>query len=122
MNNIGKIVQVIGPVVDIKFEEGELPKLNDAIEIDNHGARLVVEVAQHMGDNVVKCIAMDSTDGLKRGQEAVNTGAPITIPVGKVTLGRMVNVLGEPIDGIEMDAENSPKASIHQPGMYRCRT
>ena len=115
MNNIGKIVQVIGPVVDIKFEEGELPKLNDAIEIDNHGARLVVEVAQHMGDNVVKCIAMDSTDGLKRGQEAKNTGAPITIPVGKVTLGRMVNVLGEPIDGIEMETENEPKASIHQP-------
>ena len=115
MNNIGKIVQVIGPVVDIKFEEGELPKLNDAIEIDNHGARLVVEVAQHMGDNVVKCIAMDSTDGLKRGQEAKNTGAPITIPVGKVTLGRMVNVLGEPIDGIEMNTENEPKASIHQP-------
>jgi len=115
VNNIGKIVQVIGPVVDIKFEEGELPKLNDAIEIDNHGARLVVEVAQHMGDNVVKCIAMDSTDGLKRGQEAKNTGAPITIPVGKVTLGRMVNVLGEPIDGIEMETENEPKASIHQP-------
>ena len=115
MNNIGKIVQVIGPVVDIKFEEGELPKLNDAIEIDNHGARLVVEVAQHMGDNVVKCIAMDSTDGLKRGQEAKNTGAPITIPVGKVTLGRMVNVLGEPIDGIEMETEDAPKASIHQP-------
>ncbi|MBQ5321968.1 MAG: F0F1 ATP synthase subunit beta, partial [Oscillospiraceae bacterium] len=115
MNNIGKIVQVIGPVVDIKFEEGELPKLNDAIEIDNHGARLVVEVAQHMGDKVVKCIAMDSTDGLKRGQEAKNTGAPITIPVGKVTLGRMVNVLGEPIDGIEMETENEPKASIHQP-------
>ena len=115
MNNIGKIVQVIGPVVDIKFEEGELPKLNDAIEIDNHGARLVVEVAQHMGDNVVKCIAMDSTDGLKRGQEAKYTGAPITIPVGKVTLGRMVNVLGEPIDGIEMDTADAPKASIHQP-------
>ncbi|MBR5872993.1 MAG: F0F1 ATP synthase subunit beta [Oscillospiraceae bacterium] len=115
MNNIGKIVQVIGPVVDIKFEEGELPKLNDAIEIDNHGARLVVEVAQHMGDNVVKCISMDSTDGLKRGQEAKNTGAPITIPVGKVTLGRMVNVLGEPIDGIEMDTADAPKASIHQP-------
>ncbi len=115
MNNTGKIVQVIGPVVDIKFEEGELPKLNDAIEIDNHGARLVVEVAQHMGDNVVKCIAMDSTDGLKRGQECVNTGAPITVPVGNITLGRMVNVLGEAIDGIEMDTTDCPKASIHQP-------
>ena len=115
MNNTGKIVQVIGPVVDIKFEEGELPKLNDAIEIDNHGARLVVEVAQHMGDNVVKCIAMDSTDGLKRGQECINTGAPITVPVGNITLGRMVNVLGEAIDGIEMDTTDCPKASIHQP-------
>ena len=115
MTNIGKIVQVIGPVVDIKFEEGELPKLNDAIEIDNHGARLVVEVAQHMGDNVVKCIAMDSTDGLKRGQECVNTGAPITLPVGNITLGRMVNVLGEAIDDIEMDTTDCPKASIHQP-------
>ena len=86
MNNIGKIVQVIGPVVDIKFEEGELPKLNDAIEIDNHGARLVVEVAQHMGDNVVKCIAMDSTDGLKRGQEAKTPARPSQFPLVKLPL------------------------------------
>ena len=115
MNTIGKIVQVIGPVVDIKFEEGSLPKLNDAIEIDNRGARLVVEAALQMGDNVVRCIAMDSTDGLKRGQEARNTGAPITVPVGKCTLGRMVNVLGEPIDDMPMDVEGQPMASIHQP-------
>ena len=115
MNNTGKIVQVIGPVVDIKFEEGSLPKLLDAIEIDNAGSRLVVETALQMGDDVVRCIAMDSTDGLYRGQEAVNTGAPITVPVGKITLGRMVNVLGEPIDNMPMDTENAPKASIHQP-------
>lgn len=115
MNNTGKIVQVIGPVVDIRFDEDSLPKLNDAIEIDNHGARLVVEVAQHMGDNVVRCIAMDSTDGLKRGQDCVNTGSPIKVPVGKATLGRMVNVLGEAIDGMEMDLEDVPMASIHQP-------
>ena len=114
MNNIGKIVQVIGPVVDIKFDEDSLPKLNDAIEIDNHGARLVVEVAQHMGDNVVKCIAMDSTDGLRRGQECVNTGSPIKVPVGKATLGRMVNVLGEAIDGMDMDLTDVPMSSIHQ--------
>lgn len=115
MDNIGKIVQVIGPVVDVRFSEGNLPKLNDAIEIDNQGSKLVIEVAQHMGDDVVRCIAMDSTDGLRRGQDAVATGAPIQIPVGKVTLGRMVNVLGEAIDGMPMDTENAPKSSIHQP-------
>jgi len=115
MNTIGKIVQVIGPVVDIKFEEGSLPKLNDAIEIDNRGTRLVVETALQMGDNVVRCIAMDSTDGLKRGQEAKNTGAPISVPVGKGTLGRMVNVLGEAIDNVDVDLSHEPKASIHQP-------
>ena len=115
MSNIGKIVQVIGPVVDIRFEEGHLPKLNNAIEIDNAGSRLVVEVAQHMGDDVVRCVAMDSTDGLKRGQDCVDTGEPIKVPVGKVTLGRMVNVLGDPIDGMEMDTEGVEKMSIHQP-------
>ena len=114
MSNIGKIVQVIGPVVDIRFEEGHLPKLNNAIEIDNAGSRLVVEVAQHMGDDVVRCVAMDSTDGLKRGQDCVDTGEPIKVPVGKVTLGRMVNVLGEPIDGMEMDTEGVEKMYIHQ--------
>ena len=113
MSNIGKIVQVIGPVVDIRFEEGHLPKLNNAIEIDNSGARLVVEVAQHMGDDVVRCIAMDSTDGLKRGQDCVDTGEPIKVPVGKVTLGRMVNVLGQPIDGMEMETDAEHMMSIH---------
>ncbi len=112
-NNIGKVVQVIGPVVDAKFDSDNLPKLNNAIEIDNHGVKLVVEVAQHMGDDVVRCIAMDSTDGLQRGQECVDTGAPIKVPVGKVTLGRMVNVLGQPIDGLDMDLEGVEMASIH---------
>lgn len=112
-SNTGKIVQVVGPVVDVKFENGELPKLYNAIEIDNHGQKLVVEVAQHMGDDVVRCIAMDSTDGLMRGQECVDTGSPIKVPVGKVTLGRMVNVLGQPIDGMEMDLEGAETASIH---------
>ena len=112
-SNTGKIVQVVGPVVDVKFENGKLPKLYNAIEIDNHGQKLVVEVAQHMGDDVVRCIAMDSTDGLMRGQECVATGSPIKVPVGKVTLGRMVNVLGQPIDGMEMDLEGAETASIH---------
>ena len=112
--NKGTIVQVVGPVVDVKFDSENLPKLNNAIEIDNHGSRLVVEVAQHMGDDVVRCIAMDSTDGLRRGQECVDTGSPIKVPVGKVTLGRMVNVLGEPIDDMEMDLDGVELASIHQ--------
>jgi len=112
--NKGTIVQVVGPVVDVKFDSENLPKLNNAIEIDKHGARLVVEVAQHMGDDVVRCIAMDSTDGLRRGQECVDTGSPIKVPVGKVTLGRMVNVLGQPIDDMEMDLTGVEMASIHQ--------
>ena len=115
MSHTGRIVQVIGPVVDVRFEEGQLPKLNDAIEIMNGDRKLIVEAALQMGDNIVRCIAMDSTDGLVRGQEAVNTGAPITVPVGPVTLGRMVNVLGEPIDNLPMDTADVPMASIHQP-------
>ncbi|MBW4827920.1 MAG: F0F1 ATP synthase subunit beta [Clostridiaceae bacterium] len=96
--NIGKIVQVIGPVVDIRFSEENLPNLLNAIEIDNDGNKLVVEVAQHIGDDTVRCIAMGATDGLKRGTDAVDTGEPIAVPVGKETLGRLFNVLGEPID------------------------
>lgn len=95
---IGKVTQVIGPVVDVRFKEGELPKLLNALEIDNHGKRLVVEVAQHIGDNVVRCIAMSSTDGLVRGSAAVDTGRAINVPVGEQTLGRIFNVLGEPVD------------------------
>lgn len=99
--NIGKIVQVIGPVVDIAFENGELPELMNAVEIPlQEEAPLVVEVAQHIGDERVRCVAMGSTDGLVRGMEAVDTGAAISVPVGKEVLGRMFNVLGRPIDGL----------------------
>ena len=98
-NNIGKITQVIGAVIDIKFTDGNLPEINSAINIKtNDGGKLVVEVAQHLGDDVVRCIAMGSTDGLIRGMEAVDTGAPISVPVGEKTLGRIFNVLGEAID------------------------
>lgn len=98
----GKIVQVIGPVVDVLFEGSELPKLLTAIEIPlKEGLPLVVEAAQHIGDDRVRCVAMGSTDGLVRGMEAIDTGAPISVPVGKEVLGRMFNVLGREIDGLE---------------------
>ena len=98
-NNIGKITQIIGAVLDIKFAEGNLPEINDAIEImTKDDKRLVVEVAQHLGDDIVRCIAMGPTDRLVRGMDAKATGAPISVPVGEKTLGRMFNVLGEPID------------------------
>ncbi|NLV75457.1 MAG: F0F1 ATP synthase subunit beta [Tissierellia bacterium] len=112
--NIGKIVQIIGPVVDIRFSEGNLPELLDAIEIDNHGERLVVEVAQHIGDDTVRCVSMGSTDGLIRGMEAVDTGEPITVPVGNETLGRLFNVLGEPIDE-KGEVEVKQTSPIHRP-------
>ncbi|MEG1027578.1 MAG: F0F1 ATP synthase subunit beta, partial [Oscillospiraceae bacterium] len=96
--NIGKVVSIIGPVLDIKFSKGSLPNLLNAINIDDNGKKLVVEVAQHIGDDVVRCIAMDATDGLKRGIDAVDTGSPITVPVGEETLGRIFNLLGEPVD------------------------
>ena len=97
--NIGKITQIIGAVLDIKYADGHLPEINEAIEITRQdNTRLVVEVAQHLGDDVVRCIAMGPTDGLVRGMEAVATGAAISVPVGENTLGRIFNVLGEPID------------------------
>ena len=98
MQNIGKIVQIIGAVVDVRFAPEHLPKLLNAIEVDNHGSRLVLEVAQHIGDDVVRCIAMGTTDGLVRGADAVDTGSPIRVPVGRETLGRVFNLLGEPVD------------------------
>ncbi len=112
--NIGEIVSVIGPVVDIRFDEENLPKLLNAIEIDNHGERLIVEVAQHIGDDTVRCVSMGPTDGLMRGMEAKDTGEPIAVPVGKETLGRLFNVLGEPID--EKGEVNAKMTSpIHKP-------
>lgn len=97
--NIGKITQIIGAVLDIKFSQGKLPDINEAIDIiTKDGGRLVVEVSQHLGDDTVRCIAMGTTDGLVRGMEAKSTGAPISVPVGEETLGRIFNVLGDPID------------------------
>ena len=96
--NVGKIVQVIGAVLDIKFSGGHMPALNNAIEIHDGDRKIVAEVSKHLGDDVVKCIAMSSTDGLKRGMDAIDTGKPISVPVGRETLGRMFNVVGEPID------------------------
>ena len=96
--NIGKIIQVIGPVVDVRFDEGKLPKILNALDIQNGDKKVVVEVFQHIGNNDARCIAMSSTDGLVRGMDAVDTGRAINIPVGKETLGRIFNVLGEPID------------------------
>ena len=97
-SKIGKITQIIGAVLDIKFSEGNLPEINEAIKIQNHDKELIVEVAQHLGDDTVRCIAMRPTDGLMRSMDAEATGAPISVPVGEHTLGRMFNVLGNPID------------------------
>ena len=109
----GRIHQVIGPVIDIKFKEDEMPELLNAVNIQFKGKNIVTEVAQHMGDDVARCVALSSTDGLTRGMEAVDTGAPITISVGKEVLGRMFNVLGEPIDD-KPAIETELKASIHR--------
>ena len=96
--NIGTVTQVIGPVLDIRFPEGCLPELLHAVEIPNGEDTIVAEVAQHLGDIVVRAIAMSSTDGLQRGVSATDTGSPITVPVGESCLGRMFNLLGQPID------------------------
>lgn len=112
--NKGKITQVIGAVLDIKFSEGVLPEINDAVEIYREdGSRLVAEVAQHLGDDIVRCIAMGPTDGLVRGMDAVAAGGPITVPVGEVTLGRIFNVLGEPIDNKPMP-DHVERRPIHR--------
>ena len=111
----GKITQIIGAVLDIKFSEGNLPEINDAVEVPlKNGGKLVVEVAQHLGDDTVRCIAMGPTDGLVRGMDAIATGAPISVPVGENTLGRMFNVLGEPIDEVE-PPQTEEKWAIHRP-------
>jgi F-type H+-transporting ATPase subunit beta len=109
----GKVTQVIGTVVDVEFPTGELPELFNALEIRNDGQRIVAEVEQHLGNNWVRCLAMNTTDGLRRGAEAVDTGAPISVPVGPKTLGRLFNVLGEPLDRRgDVGAERT--ASIHR--------
>src|SRR5258706_13477000 len=112
-NTIGAIAQVIGAVVDVKFE-GDLPAILNALHAQNQGKTLVLEVAQHLGENTVRTIAMDTTDGLVRGAEAVDTGAPITVPVGPETLGRILNVVGEPVH--ERGPVNARMSSpIHKP-------
>ena len=112
--NVGTIVQAIGPVLDIRFPNDAMPQLLNAIEIEHDGKKLVAEVAQHIGDDVVRCIAMSSTDGLQRGIPATDTGSPITVPVGEACLGRMFNLMGEPVDnGPAPEAEE--RWPIHRP-------
>ncbi|MDD3827215.1 MAG: F0F1 ATP synthase subunit beta [Anaerolineae bacterium] len=110
----GRVMQVMGPVVDLEFPSGELPEIYDAVEIPRDGGRLVVEVQQHLGDDWVRGVAMDATDGLRRGMEAINTGKPIMVPVGQGTLGRIFNVLGEPIDN-QGPVEAETYYPIHRP-------
>ena len=113
-NNLsGKISQVLGAVVDIEFD-GELPPMLNALEVDNKGNRLILEVAQHLGENTVRTIAMDTTDGLVRGQTATATGSPISMPVGPETLGRIMNVVGEPVDE-RGEIGATKKYPIHRP-------
>ena len=111
--NKGIIHQIIGPVIDIKFKEEDMPELLNAVEIEFDGRRIVTEVAQHVGDDVARCVSLSSTDGLRRGMEATDTGEPIKVPVGKGVLGRMFNVIGESIDE-KGDVETDLKAAIHR--------
>ena len=114
-NHIGTVIQVVGPVLDIRFENGCLPDLLNAIEVPNGDSTIIAEVAQHIGDNVVRCIAMSSTDGLQRGAKATDTGASISVPVGEACLGRVFNLLGETIDnGSQVPASNE-RWPIHRP-------
>ena len=111
--NIGKVIQIIGPVLDIKFENGHLPDLLNAIEIEHEGKKVVCEVATQLGDDVVRCIAMSSTDGMARGMDAVDTGMGITVPVGEKTLGRIFNILGDAVDNLP-DPEDAERWCIHR--------
>ena len=111
--NVGKVVQIIGPVLDIKFENGHLPNLQNAIEIMHEGKKVIVEVAGQLGDDTVRCIAMSSTDGMSRGMDAVDTGTGITVPVGPETLGRIFNLLGEPIDN-QPEPKSAERWCIHR--------
>ena len=111
--NIGKVIQIIGPVLDIKFENGHLPDLLNAIEIEHEGKKVVCEVASQLGDDVVRCIAMSGTDGMSRGMDAYDTGTGITVPVGNETLGRIFNLLGEAIDN-KPNPETAEKWCIHR--------
>ena len=111
--HIGLVVQVIGPVLDIRFDDGQLPELLNAIEIESQGRKITAEVAQHVGDNVVRCISMNATDGMVRGLDAVDTGSPITVPVGEKCLGRIFNLLGQAVDN-QPDPEDVERWPIHR--------
>ena len=114
MENIGRISQIIGPVIDVDFSESTLPKIRNAVElVRKDGSKLVLEVAQHLGENTARCIAMDSTDGMQRGHVVKDTGAPISVPVGRGTLGRMLNITGKPIDELG-DIQSKERWSIHR--------
>lgn len=112
IKNEGTIVQILGPVVDVRFQEGKLPKLLNALIVDFEGKRYTFEVAQHIGDETARTIAMCDVNGLQRGLSVLDTGAPIQVPVGEKVLGRMFDVLGNPIDELPLDSD-VPKASIH---------
>ena len=111
-NAVGRVTQVMGAVVDVQFD-GDLPEILNALETVNQGQRLVLEVAQHLGENTVRTIAMDSTEGLVRGQEVSDNGEPIAVPVGDETLGRIMNVVGEPVDEAG-PLKTKAKRAIHQ--------
>ena len=117
--NRGNVIQVIGPVVDIEFPPGQLPNIFNAIHIDGKSGsvdiHLTVEVMQHLGDNLVRCVAMSSTDGLTRGMQATDTGSPILVPVGEATLGRVFNVLGETVDNNPEEVKAADHWPIHRP-------
>jgi F-type H+-transporting ATPase subunit beta len=111
--NEGIVKEIVGVVVDVDFSGGELPAIQNALEVSRDGKRLVLEVQQHLGENVVRTVAMDSTDGLKRGTKVVDTGKPIQVPVGDAVLGRLINVIGDPIDGKEAFGEEVPRMPLH---------
>ena len=117
--NIGKVVQVIGPVLDVEFAAEHLPELYNALEVSARteagDVRVVAEVQQHIGRNQVRAVAMSSTDGVERGMEVVDTGAPISVPVGPAALGRILNVLGEPVDNGPPIPPDTPRWPIHRP-------
>src|SRR5215471_17470714 len=112
---IGKIVQIIGPVIDVEFEAGKLPEIYNALHVVADGIDVIAEVEQHLGENRVRAVAMKPTDGMQRGMKATDLGEPITVPVGPETLGRVMNVLGEPVDFPDRPVETQKHWSIHRP-------
>ena len=112
--NTGKIVQVMGPVVDVWFEDGDLPEIQDALTVDNDGRRCVMEVAQHVGNDTVRCVMLSASEGLYRDMEVIATGGPIEVPVGEKTLGRLFNVLGDTLDNKEEISSDNEHWAIHR--------